>query len=100
MKIWYDPPPTSSRAALDLRMEDFRNGDPAQRERAARDHACVERTKSRAAADLIVEATGTATVMSGPPKRNGWMIDEWMGDRGHDATQRLLNRAGWTHQVR
>ncbi|MFJ2029007.1 hypothetical protein [Streptosporangium sp. NPDC087985] len=34
-------------------------------------------------------------VMSDLPKRNSWMIAEWIGDRSPDATQRLLNRAGW-----
>lgn len=29
------------------------------------------------------------------PKRNGWTIAEWIGDRSPDATQRLLNRASW-----
>jgi SRSO17 transposase len=34
-------------------------------------------------------------VMSDLPKRNGWTIAEWVGDRSPDATQRLLNRATW-----
>ncbi|WUE08443.1 transposase [Nonomuraea sp. NBC_00507] len=34
-------------------------------------------------------------VMSDLPKRNGWTIAEWVGDRSPDATQRLLNRARW-----
>lgn len=34
-------------------------------------------------------------VMSELPKRNGWTIAEWIGDRRPDATQRLLNRARW-----
>jgi SRSO17 transposase len=34
-------------------------------------------------------------VMSDLPKRNGWTIAEWAGDRSPDATQRLLNRASW-----
>lgn len=34
-------------------------------------------------------------VMSELPRRNGWTIAEWIGDRRPDATQRLLNRARW-----
>ncbi|SDG28469.1 hypothetical protein SAMN05421505_10336 [Sinosporangium album] len=34
-------------------------------------------------------------VMSDLPKRNGWTIAEWIGDRSPDATRRLLNRARW-----
>ncbi|MFI6534862.1 transposase [Nonomuraea sp. NPDC050547] len=34
-------------------------------------------------------------VMSVSPRRNGWTIAEWIGDRRPDATQRLLNRASW-----
>ncbi|WUW10924.1 IS701 family transposase [Streptosporangium sp. NBC_01469] len=34
-------------------------------------------------------------VMSELPRRNGWTIAEWIGDRHPDATQRLLNRARW-----
>ncbi|MFG6202263.1 IS701 family transposase [Nonomuraea sp. JJY05] len=34
-------------------------------------------------------------LMSHLPKRNGWTIAEWVGDRSPDATQRLLNRASW-----
>ncbi|SEH03500.1 SRSO17 transposase [Nonomuraea solani] len=34
-------------------------------------------------------------VMSDLPKRNGWTIAEWVGDRSPDATQRLLSRASW-----
>lgn len=34
-------------------------------------------------------------VLSDLPKRNGWTIAEWVGDRSPDATQRLLNRASW-----
>nr|WP_146607815.1 hypothetical protein [Spongiactinospora gelatinilytica] len=33
--------------------------------------------------------------MSDLPRRNGWTIAEWIGDRSPDATQRLLNRARW-----
>lgn len=90
---------------------------------AAHDHVCVRRTRSRAAAALIVEArrvqrnieellTALApmftrieprrqaakyirAVMSDLPKRNGWTIAEWVGDRTPDATQRLLSRARW-----
>ena len=80
-------------------------------------------SRSRAAAALIVEATRVQrnteqlmaalapmfvrveprlqaakyvrAVMSDLPKRNGWTIAEWVGDRSPDATQRLLNRASW-----
>ena len=31
----------------------------------------------------------------GLPKRNGWAIAEYAGDRAPDRTQRLLNRATW-----
>lgn len=34
-------------------------------------------------------------VMSDLPKRNGWTIASFAGDRSPDATQRLLNRAVW-----
>jgi SRSO17 transposase len=34
-------------------------------------------------------------LLSDLPKRNGWTIAEWVGDRRPDATQRLLNHAGW-----
>lgn len=34
-------------------------------------------------------------VASDLPKRNGWSIAEWIGDRTPDKTQRLLNRAVW-----
>ncbi|WP_326645234.1 transposase [Streptosporangium sp. NBC_01755] len=34
-------------------------------------------------------------VMSDLPKRNGWTIAEWAGDRSPAATRRLLNRARW-----
>lgn len=34
-------------------------------------------------------------MMSELPRRNGWTIAEWIGDRRPDATQRLLNRARW-----
>lgn len=39
-------------------------------------------------------------VLSDLPKRNGWTIAEWVGDRSPDATQRLLNRASWDTKVR
>ncbi|MFC6675549.1 IS701 family transposase [Nonomuraea ferruginea] len=83
----------------------------------------MTRTRSKAAAALIVEArraqqnlddlmTALApmfprieprlqaakyvrAVMSELPRRNGWTIAEWIGDRRPDATQRLLNRARW-----
>lgn len=34
-------------------------------------------------------------VMSDLPKRNGWTIAQWIGDKSPDRTQRLLNRARW-----
>jgi len=34
-------------------------------------------------------------VMSDLPKRNGWTIARFAGDRSPDRTQRLLNRAAW-----
>jgi SRSO17 transposase len=34
-------------------------------------------------------------VMSDLPKRNGWTIARFAGDRSPDRTQRLLNRASW-----
>jgi SRSO17 transposase len=34
-------------------------------------------------------------VISGLPKRNGWTVAEFAGDRTPDRTQRLLNRASW-----
>ena len=34
-------------------------------------------------------------LVSGLPKRNGWTIAEYAGDRTPDRTQRLLNRAAW-----
>jgi SRSO17 transposase len=36
-----------------------------------------------------------AAVMSDLPKRNGWTIARFAGDRSPDRTQRLLNRAAW-----
>ena len=33
--------------------------------------------------------------MSDLPKRNGWTIARYIGDRSPDRTQRLLNRAAW-----
>jgi SRSO17 transposase len=90
---------------------------------AARDHVCVTRTRSRTAAALSVEAQraerirGELMTRFGPmfvrieprlqatkyvrallsdlPKRNGWTIAEWVGDRQPDATQRLLSHARW-----
>jgi hypothetical protein len=34
-------------------------------------------------------------LLSDLPKRNGWTIAEWVGDRRPDATQRLLGHACW-----
>jgi SRSO17 transposase len=34
-------------------------------------------------------------LVSGLPRRNGWTIAEYAGDRTPDRTQRLLNRAAW-----
>ena len=34
-------------------------------------------------------------LVSGLPRRNGWTIAEYAGDRAPDKTQRLLNRAAW-----
>jgi SRSO17 transposase len=34
-------------------------------------------------------------LLSDLPKRNGWTIAEWVGDRQPDATQRLLSHACW-----
>ncbi|TDD00434.1 transposase [Nonomuraea diastatica] len=90
---------------------------------AAHDHVCVKRTRSGAAAVLIVEARRVQrhldqlmiaiaslfprieprlqarkyllALLSDLPKRNGWTIAEWVGDRQPDATQRLLNHARW-----
>src|ERR1700761_2235116 len=36
-----------------------------------------------------------AAVMSDLPRRNGWSIARFAGDRSPDRTQRLLNRAAW-----
>ncbi|MFR9781067.1 IS701 family transposase [Micromonospora sp. MS34] len=36
-----------------------------------------------------------SAVASDLPKRNGWTIAEYVGDRGPDRVQRLLNRAVW-----
>src|SRR5258706_10062872 len=36
-----------------------------------------------------------AAVMSDLPRRNGWTIARFAGDRSPDRTQRLLNRAAW-----
>ena len=36
-----------------------------------------------------------AALMSQMPRRNGWTIAEYAGDRTPDKTQRLLNRAVW-----
>src|SRR6185437_2322734 len=36
-----------------------------------------------------------AALMSDLPKRNGWTIAQFAGDRSPDRTQRLLNRAAW-----
>ncbi|MFD9950202.1 IS701 family transposase [Nonomuraea sp. NPDC059023] len=41
------------------------------------------------------QAKYVRAVMSELPRRNGWTIAEWIGDRRPDATQRLLNRARW-----
>jgi SRSO17 transposase len=37
----------------------------------------------------------TAALMSQIPRRNGWTIAEYAGDRAPDKTQRLLSRAVW-----
>ena len=34
-------------------------------------------------------------VISEMPRRNGWTVAEYAGDRSPDRTQRLLNRAAW-----
>src|ERR1017187_2700255 len=88
-----------------------------------RDHAFVKTTKSKAAAAVRIgarlgqrkraELLGlmrpwfvrvepwlqagkyAGAVMSGLPKRNGWSIAQYAGDRTPDRTQRLLNRAAW-----
>ncbi|MEU3455090.1 transposase [Micromonospora sp. NPDC006766] len=36
-----------------------------------------------------------SAVVSDLPKRHGWTIAEYVGDRSPDRTQRLLNRAVW-----
>jgi hypothetical protein len=36
-----------------------------------------------------------AALVGDLPKRNGWTIAEYVGDRTPDRTQRLLNRAVW-----
>ena len=88
-----------------------------------RDHAFVKTTKPKAAAAASIGA-GLAgrkraelleqvrscfvrvgpwlqagkyidAVISGLPKRNGWTVAEFAGDRTPDRTQRLLNRASW-----
>jgi hypothetical protein len=37
----------------------------------------------------------TAALMSDLPRRNGWTLAEWAGDRAPDRMQRLLSRAVW-----
>src|SRR5258706_1357718 len=87
------------------------------------DHVCVTKQQSEAAAaarvavrlglrkraellELIRPAFGrtgpwlqagkyVAAVMSDLPRRNGWTIARFAGDRSPDRTQRLLNRAAW-----
>jgi hypothetical protein len=88
-----------------------------------RDHAFVKTTKPKAAAAASIGAglagrkraelldqvrscfvrvgpwlqagKYTDAVISGLPKRNGWTVAEFAGDRTPDRTQRLLNRASW-----
>ncbi len=43
----------------------------------------------------IQAAKYVGAVMSDLPKRNGWTIARYVGDRTPDRTQRLLNRAAW-----
>ncbi len=92
-------------------------------EQPPRDHVLVETTKSETAADARIgvktavrkrdELLGllrshfkrvesflqvrkyVAAVMSDLPKRNGWSIAKFGGDRTPDKTQRLLNHAVW-----
>ena len=40
-----------------------------------------------------------SALVSDLPKRNGWTIAEYAGDRTPDRTQRLLNRASWDEQA-
>ncbi|MCY0963398.1 transposase [Streptomyces sp. H27-H5] len=43
----------------------------------------------------LTAACYVRAVLSDLPKRNGWTIAEWIGHRGPDKVQRLLNRACW-----
>jgi SRSO17 transposase len=51
---------------------------------------CFARTETWQQAGKYVSA-----LVSDLPKRNGWTIAEYAGDRTPDRTQRLLNRASW-----
>jgi SRSO17 transposase len=52
--------------------------------------SCFVRTESWIQAGKYVSA-----LVSELPKRNGWTIAQYAGDRTPDRTQRLLNRAAW-----
>jgi SRSO17 transposase len=52
--------------------------------------SCFARTGTWQQAGKYVSA-----LVSGLPRRNGWTIAEYAGDRTPDRTQRLLNRASW-----
>jgi hypothetical protein len=51
---------------------------------------CFARTETRQQADKYVSA-----LVSDMPRRNGWTIAQYAGDRTPDRMQRLLNRASW-----
>ena len=52
--------------------------------------SCFARTETWQQAGKYVSA-----LVSELPKRNGWTIAQYAGDRSPDRTQRLLNRASW-----
>jgi SRSO17 transposase len=52
--------------------------------------SCFARTETWLHAGRYVSALASEL-----PKRNGWTIAEYAGDRSPDRTQRLLNRAAW-----
>src|SRR5205085_7967133 len=62
----------------------------ARAELLGRLRSCFARTQTWQHAGRYLSA-----LVSQMPKRNGWTIAQYAGDRTPDRTQRLLNRAVW-----
>jgi SRSO17 transposase len=62
----------------------------AQAKLLGRVRSCFARTQTWQHAGKYISALASEV-----PKRNGWTIAEYVGDRTPDRTQRLLNRAVW-----